>query len=151
MHINTFFKLLSSLIFFPHFWSKMLQVIYFDYAADGITYASLWDGPGLPFAGSLIMISVDILLYLFLAYYLDNVVPSMSTSSSPLIFVPFIVITLITVLAVHFKHGFCFSPVSSFSSSLSLFISGGVYNINSITFDKGLMSFPHHCYSYLPY
>lgn len=52
------------------------KVIYFDYAANGITYTSLWDGPGLPFAGSLIMISVDILLYLFLAYYLDNVVPS---------------------------------------------------------------------------
>lgn len=55
----------------------MLQAIYFDYAANGINYATIWDGPGLPFAGSLIMISVDILLYLFLAYYLDNVIPSM--------------------------------------------------------------------------
>ena len=36
----------------------------------------MWDAEGgLPFAGSLIMISVDIVLYLSLAFYLDNVVP----------------------------------------------------------------------------
>lgn len=72
----------------------MFQVIYFDFAADGINFASIWDGPGLPFAGSLIMISVDILLYLFLAYYLDNVIPSMPTSVFPLIFALFIIITI---------------------------------------------------------
>lgn len=66
------------LIPFPCFCLLILQVIYFDYAANGVNYSSMWDGPGLPFAGSLIMISVDILLYLFLAYYLDNVIPSMA-------------------------------------------------------------------------
>ena len=42
----------------------------------GVCMETLWDGPGLPFAGSLIMLSVDIVLYIFLAYYLDNVLPS---------------------------------------------------------------------------
>lgn len=52
------------------------KVILFDFSASGLTYDSIWDGEGLPFAGSLIMITVDIFLYLFLAYYLDNVIPS---------------------------------------------------------------------------
>jgi len=30
----------------------------------------------MPFAGGLIMVSVDIVLYAFLAFYLDNVLPS---------------------------------------------------------------------------
>lgn len=90
----------------------MLQVIYFDYAASGVNFASLWDGPGLPFAGSLIMISVDILLYLFLAYYLDNVIPSMVTPFFPLIFTTFIVITIVIVFVYHFKNAHLFSRVS---------------------------------------
>ncbi|KAG0725814.1 ATP-binding cassette sub-family A member 5 [Chionoecetes opilio] len=48
------------------------KAILFDYSSDGLTFASVWEGPGLPFAGSLIMITIDIFLYLFLAYYLDN-------------------------------------------------------------------------------
>lgn len=78
--------LLPPLIPFHNFRPLMLQVIYFDFAADGINFSSVWDGPGLPFAGSLIMISVDIIVYLFLAYYLDNVIPSMETSIFSLFF-----------------------------------------------------------------
>ncbi|XP_076036080.1 cholesterol transporter ABCA5-like isoform X2 [Oratosquilla oratoria] len=52
------------------------KVIMFDFAADGLNWTSLWEGPGLPFAGSLIMISVDIILYFLLALYFDNVIPS---------------------------------------------------------------------------
>lgn len=51
------------------------KVLLFDFYG-GLNFDRLWEGEGLPFAGSLIMISVDILLYLSLAYYLDNVVPS---------------------------------------------------------------------------
>ncbi|KAK7082388.1 ATP-binding cassette sub- A member 5, partial [Halocaridina rubra] len=51
-------------------------VLLFDFSAGGMDFDKLWQGPGLPFAGSLIMILFDIFLYLFLAYYLDNVVPS---------------------------------------------------------------------------
>ena len=42
-----------------------------------MTVDSLWDGPGLPLAGAYIMLSLDIVLYILLAYYLDNVLPSM--------------------------------------------------------------------------
>ncbi|XP_069935833.1 cholesterol transporter ABCA5 isoform X2 [Cherax quadricarinatus] len=53
------------------------KVILYDYQyPGGLDFGNIWEGPGLPFAGSLIMISVDILLYLSLAYYLDNVIPS---------------------------------------------------------------------------
>ncbi|XP_071532999.1 cholesterol transporter ABCA5-like [Panulirus ornatus] len=52
------------------------KVIVFDYSSGGLNYNMLWDGPGLPVAGSLIMIAFDIFLYLFLAYYFDNVIPS---------------------------------------------------------------------------
>lgn len=52
------------------------KVILFDSRSEGLNFSNIWDGPGLPFAGSLIMISIDICLYLFLAFYLDNVLPS---------------------------------------------------------------------------
>ena len=42
----------------------------------GVQASTLWDGPGLPIAGSLIMLAVDVLLYIFMAYYLDSVLPS---------------------------------------------------------------------------
>ncbi|XP_046440757.1 ABC-type organic anion transporter ABCA8-like [Daphnia pulex] len=42
----------------------------------GVTVDTLWAGPGLPLAGSYIMLSFDIVFYFFLAYYLDNVLPS---------------------------------------------------------------------------
>ncbi|XP_045030700.1 ABC-type organic anion transporter ABCA8 [Daphnia magna] len=43
---------------------------------NGVTVDSLWEGPGLPLAGSYIMLSFDIVFYFLLAYYLDNVLPS---------------------------------------------------------------------------
>ena len=35
-----------------------------------------WDGPGLPFAGCLIMLALDTVLYMLLALYCDAVLPS---------------------------------------------------------------------------
>lgn len=46
---------------------------------EGLTLATIWHGPGLPFAGSLIMVTLDVLLYMLIAYYLDSVLPSKST------------------------------------------------------------------------
>lgn len=83
----------------------LLQVIYFDFAADGVTYASMWDGPGLPFAGSLIMISVDIVLYLFLAFYLDNVIPSMVAPNFPVFFATFINVIVKTINVAYHLTG----------------------------------------------
>ena len=60
------------------------KVILFDFS-DGLSWHNLWEGPGMPFAGSLIMCFVDIFIYLFLAYYLDNVIPSeFGTKRGPL-------------------------------------------------------------------
>ena len=47
-----------------------------SHAEEGLTFETMWQGPGLPFAGSLIMLLVDIVLYMTLAFYLDNVLPS---------------------------------------------------------------------------
>ncbi|KAB7495793.1 ATP-binding cassette sub-family A member 6, partial [Armadillidium nasatum] len=53
------------------------KAILFDFSTEnGLDWDNIWEGDGLPFAGSLIMISVDIVLYLLLALYFDNVVPS---------------------------------------------------------------------------
>lgn len=41
-----------------------------------MNFDNLWSGPGMPFGGSLIMMTLDIFLYALLAYYLDSVVPS---------------------------------------------------------------------------
>ncbi|KAG7161468.1 ATP-binding cassette sub-family A member 5-like [Homarus americanus] len=58
------------------------KVIMFDVPGGGLGFNNVWEGPGLPFAGSLIMLSVDILLYLFLAYYLDSVIPTALRSAA---------------------------------------------------------------------
>lgn len=47
-----------------------------DLSGQGVTLDNLWSGPGMPFGGSLIMMALDIILYGFLAYYLDCVIPS---------------------------------------------------------------------------
>ncbi|XP_018027871.1 cholesterol transporter ABCA5, partial [Hyalella azteca] len=52
------------------------KILVLDVTAGGLSSSTLWTGPGLPFAGSLIMISLDIVLYLVLALYLDAVVPT---------------------------------------------------------------------------
>nr|QST14978.1 ABCA5 protein [Diaphanosoma celebensis] len=43
---------------------------------EGVQLSTLWDGPGLPMAGSFIMLAVDVVLYILLTYYLDSVLPS---------------------------------------------------------------------------
>ncbi|RZF33664.1 hypothetical protein LSTR_LSTR007042 [Laodelphax striatellus] len=51
----------------------------------GIQFHNLWQGEEISFGGSLIMMATDIILYAFLAYYLDNVIPSShGTKRSPL-------------------------------------------------------------------
>lgn len=55
----------------------LLQALYLEITTpNGVTWDTLWEGAGLPFAGAYVMLSVDIVLYFFLAYYLDNVLPS---------------------------------------------------------------------------
>ncbi|CAL4074301.1 unnamed protein product, partial [Meganyctiphanes norvegica] len=59
------------------------KVILFDFSKGGLNMSNIWEGPGLPFAGSLIMISVDIIIYLALTLYLDAVVPSEYGTKQP--------------------------------------------------------------------
>lgn len=47
-----------------------------DLQGEGVNFDNLWSGPGIPFGGSLVMMTLDIFLYGLLAYYLDSVVPS---------------------------------------------------------------------------
>ncbi|XP_043274650.1 ABC transporter A family member 1-like isoform X2 [Venturia canescens] len=47
-----------------------------DLQGEGVNFDNLWSGPGMPFGGSLIMMTLDIFLYALMAYYLDSVVPS---------------------------------------------------------------------------
>ena len=55
----------------------MDKALYLEINTDtGVQVDSLWDGPGLPIAGSMIMLSVDVVVYILLAYYLDVVLPS---------------------------------------------------------------------------
>ena len=46
-----------------------------DLQGEGVNFENLWSGPGIPFGGSLIMMTLDIFLYGLLAYYLDSVIP----------------------------------------------------------------------------
>jgi ATP-binding cassette subfamily A (ABC1) protein 5 len=52
------------------------QALVLDLSGEGVSFENLWSGPGIPFGGSLIMMSLDIVLYGLLAYYLDSVIPS---------------------------------------------------------------------------
>ncbi|XP_030747414.1 ATP-binding cassette sub-family A member 5-like [Sitophilus oryzae] len=54
----------------------MDKALLMDLAGQGVNLSNVWDGPDMPFGGSLIMMAVDVVLYGFIAYYLDNVVPS---------------------------------------------------------------------------
>lgn len=54
----------------------MDKILVLDIAGDGVTFANLWSGPGIPLGGSILMMAVDILLYAALAYYFDSVIPS---------------------------------------------------------------------------
>ena len=55
-----------------------MQILLLEMNSGGVNYETLWVGPGLPIAGSYIMLSIDIVLYMLLAFYLDNVLPSNS-------------------------------------------------------------------------
>ncbi|XP_049766661.1 cholesterol transporter ABCA5-like isoform X1 [Schistocerca cancellata] len=65
-----------SLISSTGFALAMDKALVLDLSGDGVTFDNLWSGPGIPFGGSLIMMALDIVLYGFLAYYLDCVIPS---------------------------------------------------------------------------
>ncbi|XP_017880849.1 ATP-binding cassette sub-family A member 5-like isoform X1 [Ceratina calcarata] len=54
----------------------MDKALVLDLQGEGVNFDNLWSGPGIPFGGSLIMMTLDILLYGFLAYYFDSVLPS---------------------------------------------------------------------------
>lgn len=47
-----------------------------ELSGEGVNFQNLWEGDGISFGGSLIMIAWDTVLYGILAYYLDQVVPS---------------------------------------------------------------------------
>lgn len=52
------------------------QALVLDLQGEGVNFDNLWSGPGIPFGGSLIMMTLDIILYACLAYYFDSVIPS---------------------------------------------------------------------------
>lgn len=54
----------------------MDKILVLDISGQGVTLANLWTGPGIPLGGSILMMAVDIILYAFLAYYLDSVIPA---------------------------------------------------------------------------
>ncbi|KAF5301097.1 hypothetical protein FQA39_LY10916 [Lamprigera yunnana] len=54
----------------------MDKALVMDLSGEGVSLSNLWSGPGMPFGGSLIMMAFDIVLYGFLAFYLDSVIPS---------------------------------------------------------------------------
>ncbi|XP_043578785.1 cholesterol transporter ABCA5-like isoform X1 [Bombus pyrosoma] len=54
----------------------MDKALVLDLQGEGVNFDNLWSGPGIPFGGSLIMMTLDIILYACLAYYFDCVIPS---------------------------------------------------------------------------
>lgn len=57
----------------------MDKALVLDLKGEGITFGNIWSTDpqgGMPFAGSMIMMGVDIVLYGTLAYYFDSVIPS---------------------------------------------------------------------------
>lgn len=54
----------------------MDKILVLDISGQGITLETLWSGPGIPVGGSIVMMAFDIILYGFLSYYLDMVIPS---------------------------------------------------------------------------
>src|SRR5690349_18625540 len=54
----------------------MDKILILDISGQGVTLENLWSGPGIPLGGSILMMAFDIILYAFLSYYLDMVVPS---------------------------------------------------------------------------
>ncbi|KZC11898.1 ATP-binding cassette sub-family A member 5 [Dufourea novaeangliae] len=54
----------------------MDKALVLDLQGEGVNFGNLWSSPGIPFGGSLIMMTLDIFLYACLAYYFDSVIPS---------------------------------------------------------------------------
>ncbi|XP_017752415.1 PREDICTED: ATP-binding cassette sub-family A member 2-like [Eufriesea mexicana] len=54
----------------------MDKALVLDLQGEGVNFDNLWSGPGIPFGGSLIMMTLDIILYACLAYYFDSVIPT---------------------------------------------------------------------------
>uniref|UniRef100_A0AAR5Q584 ABC transporter domain-containing protein n=1 Tax=Dendroctonus ponderosae TaxID=77166 RepID=A0AAR5Q584_DENPD len=54
----------------------MDKALLMDLAGEGVNISNVWNGPDMPFGGSLIMMAVDVVLYGWIAYYLDSVIPS---------------------------------------------------------------------------
>ncbi|XP_066148886.1 cholesterol transporter ABCA5-like [Euwallacea fornicatus] len=54
----------------------MDKALLMDLAGEGVNLSNIWNGPDMPFGGSLIMMAVDVVLYGWIAFYLDSVVPS---------------------------------------------------------------------------
>ncbi|EEB12939.1 predicted protein [Pediculus humanus corporis] len=65
-----------SLISSSGFALAMDKALVLDLSGNGVSFDNLWAGPGISFGGSLIMMAFDTILYGFLAYYLDSVIPS---------------------------------------------------------------------------
>lgn len=62
----------------------MDKILVLDISGQGVTLENLWSGPGIPLGGSILMMAFDIILYAFLSYYLDMVIPSEhGTKQSP--------------------------------------------------------------------
>ncbi|XP_029171757.1 ATP-binding cassette sub-family A member 5-like isoform X1 [Nylanderia fulva] len=61
----------------------MDKALVLDLQGQGVNFDNLWSGPGIPFGGSLIMMTLDIFLYGWLAYYLDSVIPSEYGTKKP--------------------------------------------------------------------
>lgn len=44
-----------------------------DLAGEGLNFSNIWDGPGMSFGESLVIMVFDALVYVILAYYLDMI------------------------------------------------------------------------------
>ncbi|XP_044763088.1 ABC transporter A family member 1-like [Coccinella septempunctata] len=65
-----------SLISSSGFALAMDKALVMELSGEGVSFENLWDGEGISFGGSLIMMALDTVIYGLLAYYLDSVVPS---------------------------------------------------------------------------
>lgn len=52
------------------------KAIAMDLTEKGLHFNNLWDGPGMSFGESLLIMAFDAFIYAVLAYYLDMVLPS---------------------------------------------------------------------------
>lgn len=74
---------LVSLISPTAFALAMDKALVLDLQGEGVNFDNLWSGPGIPFGGSIVMMTLDIFLYGYLAYYLDSVIPSEHGTKRP--------------------------------------------------------------------